>query len=256
MSTSKPLVRAEKVDKWFGRHQVLKGVSLTVEKGEVVSIIGPSGSGKSTFLRCVNQLETYQEGRLYVGDQLIGYEEQNGRLVALNNRQIVAQRRHIGMVFQQFNLFWHMTVLENIVEAPIMVLGQSREQATAKAMELLARVGLAEKAHAYPMKLSGGQQQRAAIARALAMNPELMLFDEPTSALDPETTGEVLAVIGELAKTGMTMIIVTHEMGFARQVSDRIVLMEDGMIQHEGPPEAFFGEGQSPRLKAFLSTIH
>lgn len=251
------LVRAEKVEKWFGNHQVLRGVDLSVERGKVTSIIGPSGSGKSTFLRCINQLETYQAGRIYVGDALIGYEEtRGGKLVPLNNRRIVAQRRRIGMVFQQFNLFWHMTVLENIIEAPVMVLGQPRQQAERRALELLERVGLAEKANAFPSKLSGGQQQRAAIARALAMDPELMLFDEPTSALDPETTGEVLTVIAELAKSGMTMIIVTHEMSFARQVSDRVMLMENGAVDYEGPPEQFFGEQPSARLKAFLSTIH
>ncbi|QCI67103.1 amino acid ABC transporter ATP-binding protein [Phreatobacter stygius] len=251
------LVRAQNVQKWFGSHQVLKGVDLSVERGQVMSIIGPSGSGKSTFLRCINQLETYQAGRIYVGDALIGFEEaRDGKLVALSNRRIVAQRRRIGMVFQQFNLFWHMTVLENIIEAPVLVLGQPRHQAERKAMELLERVGLAEKANAFPSKLSGGQQQRAAIARALAMNPELMLFDEPTSALDPETTGEVLSVIAELASSGMTMIIVTHEMSFARQVSDRVMLMENGMVDYGGPPEQFFGAQPSPRLKAFLSTIH
>ncbi|MEO3429299.1 amino acid ABC transporter ATP-binding protein [Pelagibius sp. CAU 1746] len=250
------LVRAENLDKWFGEHQVLKSVSLNVSRGEVVSIIGPSGSGKSTFLRCINQLETYQGGRLFVAGDLIGYSERQGKLVPLGNRQIVAQRRHIGMVFQQFNLFWHMTVLENIIEAPVLVLGQSKKQAIDRAMSLLERVGLAEKAHAYPLKLSGGQQQRAAIARALAMDPDLMLFDEPTSALDPETTGEVLAVIRELAESGMTMMIVTHEMNFARQISDRLVLMEDGRIEHEGSPDHFFGSAQSDRLKAFLSTIH
>ena len=254
--TTLPLVRARDVEKWFGQLHVLRGVSLDVARGEVLSIIGPSGSGKSTFLRCINQLETYQAGRIHVGDDLIGYEERDGRLVPLPNRRVVAQRRRIGMVFQQFNLFWHMTVLDNIIEAPILVLGQSREQAVKRAMELLERVGLAEKAHVYPGKLSGGQQQRAAIARALAMSPELMLFDEPTSALDPETTGEVLNVIAELTRTGMTMIIVTHEMGFARQVSDRVVFMENGKVDCAAPPDVFFGEQPSQRLKAFLSTIH
>jgi polar amino acid transport system ATP-binding protein len=254
--SGKALVRADNVRKWFGRNEVLKGVSLQVARGEVLSIIGPSGSGKSTFLRCINQLETYQDGRIYVGDQLIGFQEQGGKLVPLGNRRVVDQRRNIGMVFQQFNLFWHMTVLENIIEAPMLVLGQRRGEAVKTAMGLLERVGLAEKAHAYPMKLSGGQQQRAAIARALAMKPELMLFDEPTSALDPETTGEVLSVIADLAKTGMTMVVVTHEMAFARQVSNRVVLMESGKVDCEADPETFFRDQPSARLKAFLATIH
>ena len=252
----KPLVSAVDVHKRFGDMPVLRGVNLQVQAGEILCIIGPSGSGKSTFLRCINQLETYQGGRIYVGGELIGYKEAGGRLQAISNRQVVLQRRRIGMVFQQFNLFWHMTVKENIIEAPIRVLGQSPAQASENAMRLLERVGLAAKADAYPMKLSGGQQQRAAIARALAMNPDLMLFDEPTSALDPETTGEVLSVISELASTGMTMIIVTHEMGFARQIADRVVLMEEGQIRHEAPPDQFFGEQAPARLKAFLSTIH
>lgn len=254
---AQPLVRAEEVQKWFGRTQVLKGVTLSVDRGQVLAIVGPSGSGKSTFLRCINYLETYQAGRIFVGDELIGFaQDRTGTLVPLGIQQIVAQRRRIGMVFQQFNLFWHMTVLENVIEAPIMVLGEPRQQVTRRAMELLGRVGLAAKANAYPMKLSGGQQQRAAIARALAMNPELMLFDEATSALDPETTGEVLAVIAELAKSGMTMIIVTHEMSFARQVADRIVFMDEGVIGHEGTPEEFFAEHDNPRLQSFLSSIY
>jgi polar amino acid transport system ATP-binding protein len=255
-SSGKALVRAENVRKWFGRNEVLKGVSLQVARGEVLSIIGPSGSGKSTFLRCINQLETYQDGRIYVGDQLIGFQDQGGKLTPLSNRRVVDQRRNIGMVFQQFNLFWHMTVLENIIEAPMLVLGQRRDEAVRTAMGLLERVGLAEKAHAYPMKLSGGQQQRAAIARALAMKPDLMLFDEPTSALDPETTGEVLSVIADLARTGMTMVVVTHEMAFARQVSNRVVLMESGKVDCEADPETFFRDQPSARLKAFLATIH
>ncbi len=256
MTTKEALVRAENVRKWFGPLAVLKGVNLQVAKGEVLSIIGPSGSGKSTFLRCINQLETYQDGRIYVGRDLIGYDLKADRLVPLSNRRVVEQRRNIGMVFQQFNLFWHMTVLENIIEAPMLVLGRPRDEAIDTAMELLRRVGLAEKANAYPMKLSGGQQQRAAIARALAMKPNLMLFDEPTSALDPETTGEVLNVIADLAGSGMTMIVVTHEMAFARRVSDRVVLMESGKVDCEADPETFFREQPSPRLKEFLATIH
>ncbi len=251
-----PLVRAEAVQKWFGRAHVLRGVTLTVRRGEVLSIIGPSGSGKSTFLRCINQLETYQSGRIYVGGELVGFAERGDKLVPLSTSRIVAQRRRSGMVFQQFNLFWHMTVLENIIEAPTRVLKQPRAQAVRTAMDLLTRVGLADKANAYPMKLSGGQQQRAAIARALAMSPELMLFDEPTSALDPETTGEVLNVISELASSGMTMLLVTHEMGIARQVSDRIVMMEEGQVQIEGTPADLLGEQPHPRLRSFLSLIH
>ncbi|MCZ8321046.1 MAG: amino acid ABC transporter ATP-binding protein [Novosphingobium sp.] len=256
MATKEALVRAENVRKWFGPLEVLKGVNLQVAKGEVLSIIGPSGSGKSTFLRCINQLETYQDGRIYVGSDLVGYDLKADRLVPLSNRRVVEQRRNIGMVFQQFNLFWHMTVLENIIEAPMLVLGRPRDEAIDTAMELLRRVGLAEKANAYPMKLSGGQQQRAAIARALAMKPNLMLFDEPTSALDPETTGEVLNVIADLAGSGMTMIVVTHEMAFARRVSDRVVLMDSGKVDCEADPETFFREQPSPRLKEFLATIH
>jgi polar amino acid transport system ATP-binding protein len=250
------LVQAEAVEKWFGDLHVLKGVTLSVQKGEVLSIIGPSGSGKSTFLRCINQLETYQSGSITVAGELIGYQDKDGVRSALPNRKVVAQRRRIGMVFQQFNLFWHMTVLENIIEAPMLVLGQSRRHAEQRAMELLARVGLSEKAEAYPQKLSGGQQQRAAIARALAMDPELMLFDEPTSALDPETTGEVLKVMAELAQSGMTMVIVTHEMAFARQVSNNIALMEDGVVVCEATPKVFFEGQPHPRVQAFLSKMH
>jgi polar amino acid transport system ATP-binding protein len=252
----KPLVRAEGVEKWFGANHVLRGVNLSIPRGEVLSIIGPSGSGKSTFLRCINQLETYQSGRIYVGDELIGYQQQGDKLIPLKNSQIVAQRRRIGMVFQQFNLFWHMTVLENIIEAPMLVLGQSRPDAVRRAKELLARVGLSEKADAYPQKLSGGQQQRAAIARALAMDPDLMLFDEPTSALDPETTGEVLKVMAELARSGMTMVIVSHEMAFARQVSNSVAFMENGTVICEAPPDVFFDEQPHPRLRAFLTRLH
>lgn len=255
-TAGRPLVRAVGVRKWFGRLEVLKGISLTVARGEVLSIVGRSGSGKSTFLRCINNLETYQEGRLFVGDDLIGYREADGRLRPLATSAIVSQRRRIGMVFQQFNLFWHMTVLENVIEGPMRVLGEQRETAVERARELLRRVGLGDKIDSYPMKLSGGQQQRAAIARALAMQPELMLFDEPTSALDPETTGEVLAVIGDLAKSGMTMVIVTHEMSFARQVSNRIAFMEDGQVETIAPPQAFFGNSGNERLERFLATIH
>ena len=251
----RPLVRAVGVRKLFGQTEVLRGVDLEVLRGEVLCIIGPSGSGKSTFLRCINQLETYQGGKIFVDDELIGYEEAAGRLRPLTNRRVVMQRRRIGMVFQQFNLFWHMTVLENIIEAPVRVLGQPVAQARANAMRLLERVGLGAKADAYPMKLSGGQQQRAAIARALAMSPELMLFDEPTSALDPELVGGVLAVMRELREDGMTMVVVSHEMSFARAAADRVVFMADGEIVEQGPPSELFSTPRHERLRAFISQI-
>jgi len=257
MSTStKALVRAENIEKWYGQNQVLKDINLEVHSGQVMTIIGPSGSGKSTFLRCINHLETYQGGRLWLGDDLIGYrEDAKGRLRPLPQQELVRQRRRIGMVFQQFNLFWHRTVMENMIEGPVRVLGIPKDEAIETGKRLLARVGLAEKADAYPGKLSGGQQQRAAIARALAMKPELMLFDEPTSSLDPETTGEVLAVMTELANDGMTMIVVTHEMEFARKVSDRVVMMEHGVVQFESDPEDFFGNQPNERVRAFLSNM-
>ena len=251
----RPLVRAVGVRKLFGQTEVLRGVDLEVLRGEVLCIIGPSGSGKSTFLRCINQLETYQGGKIFVDDELIGYEEVAGRLRPLTNRQVVLQRRRIGMVFQQFNLFWHMTVLENIIEAPVRVLGQPVAQARANAMRLLERVGLGAKADAYPMKLSGGQQQRAAIARALCMEPRAMLFDEPTSALDPEMINEVLDVMVGLAKDGMTMMCVTHEMGFARTVANRVIFMDRGEIVEDAPKDDFFGKPRSERAVQFLSKI-
>src|SRR5262249_34467534 len=231
------VVSAENVHKRFGRLQVLNGVSLEVHKGETVCLIGPSGSGKTTFIRCINHLEKIDAGRIEVNGRLIGYREQNGHIVEDSERSISRQRTQIGMVFQRFDLFPHKTALENIVEAPIHALGVSKERAVAEAEGLLGRVGLADKRNAYPGKLSGGQQQRVAIARALAMKPTLMLFDEPTSALDPEVTGEVLEVMEELAHEGMTMIVVTHEMGFAKVAADRVVMMDDGRIIEEGPPE-------------------
>lgn len=249
-------VRAEGLQKWFGDNQVLSDVNLNVPHGEVMCIIGPSGSGKSTFLRCIHQLETYQDGRLWLGDDLIAYRlGPTGELIPRRQAEVVAQRRRVGMVFQQFNLFWHKTVLENLIEAPMLVSGKSREESVDAARILLARVGLAEKEQAYPGSLSGGQQQRAAIARALAMKPEVMLFDEPTSSLDPETTGEVLSVMAELAQSGMTMIVVTHEMAFARKVSDRVVMMENGLVQYEAPPEQFFEDQNNERLRAFLTSM-
>ena len=249
-------VRSEGLEKWFGSNQVLSDVNLQVPTGEVMCIIGPSGSGKSTFLRCINQLETYQRGRLWLGDDLIAYKlGPNKELVPRRAAEVVAQRRRVGMVFQQFNLFWHKTVLENLIEAPMLVSGQGKEESVEAARVLLERVGLAEKEDVFPGSLSGGQQQRAAIARALAMKPEVMLFDEPTSSLDPETTGEVLTVIEELALTGITMIVVTHEMSFARKVSDRVVMMENGVVQFEAPPEEFFEDHSNKRLRAFLTSM-
>jgi polar amino acid transport system ATP-binding protein len=249
------VVSAENVHKRFGRLEVLKGVTLEVRKGETVCLIGPSGSGKTTFIRCINHLERIDSGRIEVNGRLIGYRERNARLIEDGERSIARQRTQIGMVFQRFNLFPHRTALENVTEAPVHVLGVAKEQAEAEAEALLARVGLADKRNTYPGKLSGGQQQRVAIARALAMNPALMLFDEPTSALDPEVTGEVLAVMAELAHEGMTMIVVTHEMGFAKVAADRVAMMDDGRIIEEGPPEHFFLEPSETRTKQFLSKI-
>jgi polar amino acid transport system ATP-binding protein len=246
---------AEDVHKSFGRLEVLKGISLEVTKGETVCIIGPSGSGKTTFIRCINHLEKIDSGRIEVNGQLIGYRQRNSKLVEDSERSIARQRTQIGMVFQRFNLFPHKTALENVTEAPVHVLGLAKDQAVDKAKVLLARVGLADKVDTYPGKLSGGQQQRVAIARALAMEPALMLFDEPTSALDPEVIGEVLSVMEELAHAGMTMIVVTHEMGFAREAADRVVMMDDGLIIEVGTPEHFFEEPTHERTKQFLSKI-
>jgi len=249
------VIRAVDLQKWYGDLHVLKGINLEVKEGEVLCIIGPSGSGKSTFLRCINQLEEYQQGSLYVGDDLIGYKEVGGKRVALREAEKTRQRRKLGMVFQGFNLFWHKTVMENMIEAPILVLGHKEDDARKNASALLDRVGLSGKENVFPGRLSGGQQQRAAIARALAMNPEVMLFDEPTSAIDPETTGEVLDVMTQLAKSGMTMVVVTHEMGFAKRVSDRAVMMEDGDVKYEAPTSEFFDRSRNERLDAFLSSM-
>ena len=249
------VLRATGVHKRFGRLEVLKGLSLEVRRGETVCVIGPSGSGKSTFLRCINHLEKIDSGRIEVNGHLIGYREHNGRLVEDSERSIARQRAEIGMVFQRFNLFPHMTALGNLIEAPVRVLGVPHEQAVAEAEALLARVGLSDKRDAYPGKLSGGQQQRVAIARALAMKPALILFDEPTSALDPEVIGEVLGVMEELAHEGMTMIVVTHEMGFARVAADRMVMLDDGQLIEEGTPEHFFLEPREERTRQFLSKI-
>ena len=252
---SENIVEATSVEKWFGDHQVLKNVSMTVRRGEVVVIVGPSGSGKTTFIRCINHLEKIQKGRILVNGHLIGYRERNGRLIEDAERNIARQRRDIGMVFQRFNLFPHLTALGNIIEAPVQVRGVPKEEAIVTARALLARVGLTEKASSYPAQLSGGQQQRVAIARALAMKPSLMLFDEATSALDPEMIGEVLEVMKELARDGMTMIAVTHEMGFAREVADRVIMMDDGKIVEDTPPGQFFTAPRSERSKAFLARI-
>jgi polar amino acid transport system ATP-binding protein len=253
---SAPMVKAEGVHKRFGRLEVLKGISLEVEPGEVVCIIGPSGSGKSTFLRCINHLEKIDAGRLSVDGQLVGYRQKGDKLYELRDAEICRERARIGMVFQRFNLFGHMTALENVMEAPIRVRKLPRKRAEAEARELLARVGLADKLAGYPAQLSGGQQQRVAIARALAMDPKLMLFDEPTSALDPELIGDVLDVMRALASdTGMTMLVVTHEMGFAREAANRVLMMDDGRIIEEGTPEHFFRAPAEERTKQFLSRI-
>ena len=249
------IMDATDVHKHFGKLHVLKGVSLEVRQRETVCIIGPSGSGKTTFIRCINHLEKIDSGRIEVNGHLIGYREQNGKLAEDSERNIARQRTQIGMVFQRFNLFPHKTALENVTEAPVQVLGVPKDKAAADAEMLLTRVGLGDKCGTYPGKLSGGQQQRVAIARALAMKPALMLFDEPTSALDPEVIGEVLAVMEELAHEGMTMIVVTHEMGFAREAADRVVMMDDGSIIEAGPPEHFFEAPEQERTKQFLSKI-
>ncbi len=250
---SAPVLTVRDVRKSFGGTVALDGVSLDVFEGEVVALIGPSGSGKSTLVRCVHQLESIDGGAMFLDGELLGYERQRGHLRPLPERRVAAQRRRMGMVFQQFNLFAHWDVLRNVTEAPVRVHGRPIEEAREEAMRLLERVGLAEKATAHPRQLSGGQQQRVAIARALATRPRIMLFDEPTSALDPELVDEVLAVVRDLADGGMTMVIVTHEMSFAREVADRCVFMERGRIVEAGTPEQIFERPCSPRLRAFLS---
>ncbi|KQR80096.1 ectoine/hydroxyectoine ABC transporter ATP-binding protein EhuA [Arthrobacter sp. Leaf337] len=253
--TDAPMVLAEKVSKNFGTNRVLRGINLKVNPGEVLCMVGPSGSGKSTFLRCINHLERVDGGRLSVDGQLVGYRQKGDKLYELKLKEAAFQRQEIGMVFQRFNLFPHLTAVENIILAPMRVKGISKAKATARAKELLERVGLADKGDAYPAHLSGGQQQRVAIARALAMDPKLMLFDEPTSALDPELVGEVLDVMKELAKSGMTMIVVTHEMGFAREVADTLVFMDEGVVVEAGPPRQVLSDPQHERTKAFLSKV-
>ncbi|WP_323183962.1 amino acid ABC transporter ATP-binding protein [Streptomyces canus] len=249
------MVKAESVHKSFGLVEVLKGIDLEVKQGEVFCLIGPSGSGKSTFLRCINHLEKVNAGRLYVDGELVGYRQKGDKLYELKDSEVALQRRDIGMVFQRFNLFPHMTAVENVMEAPVQVKGTSRAEARERARGLLEKVGLADKAGSYPAQLSGGQQQRVAIARALAMDPKLMLFDEPTSALDPELVGDVLDVMRDLAESGMTMVVVTHEMGFAREVGDSLVFMDGGVVVESGDPREVLTNPQHERTQAFLSKV-
>ena len=249
------MVKAEGVHKHFGRLEVLKGITLEVEPGEVMCMLGPSGSGKSTFLRCINHLEKIDGGRLSVDGDLVGYRQPGDKIYELRDAEVCRERAEIGMVFQRFNLFGHMTALENVIEAPIRVKGVSKSQAVTRGKELLDRVGLADKHDTYPSQLSGGQQQRVAIARALAMEPKLMLFDEPTSALDPELVGDVLDVMRQLAKDGMTMVVVTHEIGFAREAGDTVVFMDEGVVVETGEPREVFANPKHERTKAFLSKV-
>ena len=250
-----PALRVEGVRKSYGHVEVLKGIDMQVKPGEVACLVGPSGSGKSTFLRCINHLEKINSGRLYVHGELVGYQEKKGRLYELSDREVCRKRAEIGMVFQNFNLFQHMNALENIIEAPMRVLKISKEEAVIHARELLALVGLSGREQSLPKQLSGGQQQRIAIARALAMKPQLMLFDEPTSALDPELVGEVLAAMQDLANSGMTMIVVTHEMGFARKVADTIAFMDAGLIVESGSPDQVLDNPVHERTKSFFSKV-
>jgi polar amino acid transport system ATP-binding protein len=253
--SGQPMVKAEGVHKRFGRLEVLRGIDLEVQRGEVMCMLGPSGSGKSTFLRCINHLEKINAGRLSVDGELVGYREAGEKLHELHEREVAHKRAAIGMVFQHFNLFPHMTALENVALAPIRVGGVSREEARKRGRGLLERVGLGDKIGTYPNALSGGQQQRVAIARALAMQPKLMLFDEPTSALDPELVGDVLDAMRQLARDGMTMIVVTHEMGFAREVADTVVFMSDGQVVETGAPGTVLLNPQHERTQSFLSKV-
>jgi polar amino acid transport system ATP-binding protein len=252
---STPMVRAEEVHKRFGRLEVLKGISLEVQPMEVMCLLGPSGSGKSTFLRCINHLEDINSGRLWVDGELVGYRQRGDRLFELHDAEIARKRAEIGMVFQRFNLFPHMTALENVVEAPILLKRRPRREARSEGERLLEMVGLGDRCDSYPSQLSGGQQQRVAIARALAMDPKLMLFDEPTSALDPELVGEVLDVMRRLARGGMTMIVVTHEIGFAREVGDTVVFMDEGVVVETGAPREVFANPREQRTRDFLSKV-
>jgi polar amino acid transport system ATP-binding protein len=249
------MVKAEGVHKYFGRLHVLRGIDLEVEPGEVMCVIGPSGSGKSTFLRCINHLEKIDSGRLQVDGHLVGYRQRGDKLHEMRESEVAAQRQEIGMVFQRFNLFPHMTALDNVMEAPIQVKGGSKAAVRERATALLESVGLSDKMVSYPSQLSGGQQQRVAIARALAMEPKLMLFDEPTSALDPELVGDVLDVMRQLALDGMTMVVVTHEMGFAREVGDSLVFMDEGAIVEQGRPREVLADPQHRRTQDFLSKV-
>jgi polar amino acid transport system ATP-binding protein len=257
--TTTPMVELRDVHKWFGHNHVLRGIDLVVPRGTVATVLGPSGSGKSTALRCINQLEEINGGRILVDGELVGYREGVHRgkqtLFRLGERDIARQRAAVGMVFQRFNLFPHMTALDNVVEAQVRVLKRSKDEARGRATSLLTRVGLSDRMGHYPSQLSGGQQQRVAIARALAMDPELMLFDEPTSALDPELVGEVLAVMRDLAESGMTMVVVTHEMGFAREVADQVVFMDGGVVVERGTPAEVISNPREERTKAFLSKV-
>ena len=252
---SKPMVQAEGVHKRFGRLEVLQGINLEVQRGEVMCLLGPSGSGKSTFLRCINHLEKINSGRLSVDGELVGYREAGDKLHELNERDVARKRSEIGMVFQHFHLFPHMTALENVTLAPIRVKGVKRRAARTRAEALLDQVGLSDKANVYPVALSGGQQQRVAIARALAMEPKLMLFDEPTSALDPELVGDVLDAMRRLAFDGMTMIVVTHEIGFAREVADTVVFMDAGVVVESGKPADVLNNPQHSRTQTFLHKV-
>ena len=249
------MVRAEEVHKRFGRAEVLKGISLEVQPREVMCLLGPSGSGKSTFLRCINHLEDINSGRLYVDGELVGYRQRGDKLYELHDAEIARKRAEIGMVFQRFNLFPHMTALDNVIEAPVLLKRKAKRDARADAAALLDMVGLGDRWDSYPAQLSGGQQQRVAIARALAMDPKLMLFDEPTSALDPELVGDVLDVMRRLANEGMTMIVVTHEIGFAREVGDTVVFMDDGIVVETGAPREVFANPRHERTRAFLSKV-
>jgi polar amino acid transport system ATP-binding protein len=253
--TGPPMVKAEGVHKRFGRLEVLKGITLEVQPGEVMVLLGPSGSGKSTFLRCINHLEKIDAGRLSVDGELVGYRAAGDKIHELGDKDVCRKRAEIGMVFQRFNLFPHMTALENVVEAPVQVHGIARGVAAERARALLARVGLADKERFYPAQLSGGQQQRVAIARALAMEPKLMLFDEPTSALDPELVGDGLDSMRQLAEEGMTMVVVTHEIGFAREVGDTVVFMDDGVVVETGAPREVFANPRHERTRSFLSKV-
>lgn len=249
------MVRAESVYKAYGRNEVLRGIDFEVRKGQVACIIGPSGGGKSTFLRCINHLEKIDAGRLSVEGELIGYTQRGAKLYEMKDKEVAEQRRSIGMVFQRFNLFPHMTAAQNVMAGPVVVKKTDKSKAKARALELLDTVGLGDRGDSYPMQLSGGQQQRVAIARALAMDPDLMLFDEPTSALDPELVGDVLDAMKNLAASGMTMIVVTHEVGFAREVGDVLAFIDQGVVADSGPPRELLANPTSPRLREFLGKV-